>query len=644
MNRFDIFLAACFVALATTVVSAQPSGVKDEGTIPARYRLVWADEFDKAGPPDPCNWTYERGFVRNEELQWYQPENVRCENGLLIIEGRHERKANPRYRPDGRSWRESREYAEYTSASLTTRGLHKWMYGRFEMRGRIDTRAGMWPAFWTLGVEGGWPGCGEIDIMEYYRGTLLANAAWASEKQWAPVWDDVKIPLSEFNDPDWSAKFHVWRMDWDRDNIKLYVDDKLLNTIELKKTFNKDKEAKNPFRQPHYIILNLAIGGTSGGDPANTRFPAKFEVDYVRIYQEQSQTRSAEPDVSFFRPPAEFAGDFGQYKAPLIFDDGTAVKMPADWQRRRQEILKTWHGMMGAWPPLIEKPKIEYLAKEHRENFTQHKVRVEIAPGQQTVDGYLLVPDGGKSCPAVLVVYYDAETGAGLDKELRDFAYQLARRGFVSLSIGTPEFASLKPPYKPLYEGGKDTTPLQPLSALAYVAANCHMALANLTEVDPSRIGVMGHSYGGKWAMFASCLYEKFACAVWSDPGIVFDESRANVNYWEPWYLGYDPNQQRQRGIPNASNPRTGAYKKMFEEGHDLHELHALMAPRPFLVSGGSEDQPERWEALNRSVEVNRLLGCTNRVSMTNRKDHSPTAESNEQIYIFLEQLLMPSR
>ena len=348
--------------------------------------------------------------------------------------------------------------------------------------------------------------------------------------------------------------------------------------------------------------------------------------------------------TSAFEPTAEFVRDFGQYKSPLIFNDGTAVKTPADWQRRRQEILKTWHGMMRAWPPLIEKPKIEYLTKEHRENFTQHKIRVEIAPGQQTVDGYLLVPDGGKSCPAVLVVYYDAETAIGLGKELRDFGGQLAKRGFVVLSIGTPMFASLKPPYKPLYEGDKDAAPLQPLSALAYVAANCHTALANLTEVDSNRIGVMGHSYGGKWAMFASCLYDKFACAVWSDPGIVFDESRANVNYWEPWYLGYDPKQQRQRGIPNDSNPRTGAYKKMLEEGRDLHELHALMAPRPFLVSGGSEDQPERWKALNRTIEVNKLLGCTNRVAMTNRKDHSPTVESNEQVYIFLEYFLMPSR
>jgi dienelactone hydrolase len=344
--------------------------------------------------------------------------------------------------------------------------------------------------------------------------------------------------------------------------------------------------------------------------------------------------------ASCFSPPPELANDFGEYRYPLRFYDGTAVKTQQDWQKRRNEILKTWHSIMGKWPPMIEKPKIEYLAQKRRENFTQHQVRLEIAPKQQTVDGYLLIPDGMKLFPAMLIVYYDAETSVGRGKELRDFGYQLTKRGFVTLSIGTPEFASLQAPYKPLYESGKDETPLQPLSALAYVAANCHTALASLPEVEPDCIGIMGHSYGGKWAMFASCLYDKFACTVWSDPGIVFDESRANVNYWEPWYLGYDPNQQRQRGIPNATNPRTGAYRKLFIEGFDLHELHALMAPRPFLVSGGSEDRPERWKALNHTIAVNKLLKRENRVAMTNRKAHSPTPESNEQIYLFLEHFL----
>lgn len=297
MNKCHVLVTTCLISVLISTVTARetvPRGsLKKLDTSSTEYKLVWSDEFNKDGQPDPRNWTYEIGFVRNRELQWYQPENARCENGLLIIEARRERKQNPGYKPNSENWRENRKYSEYTSASLTTKGLHNWMYGRFEMRGRIDTRAGLWPAFWTLGTKGRWPSCGEIDIMEYYRGTLLANAAWGSEKRWVPKWDDTRKPITDFNDPNWSKKFHIWRMDWDVDIIKLYVDEMLLNTIDLKKTFNKDKEGKNPFRQPHYIILNLAIGGSAGGDPSNTKFPAKFEVDYIRVYKKQPQNTTA---------------------------------------------------------------------------------------------------------------------------------------------------------------------------------------------------------------------------------------------------------------------------------------------------------------------------------------------------------------
>lgn len=298
MRIWQLLVTVYSLLIAASAVRAQQTttmqDIKKNDPASAGYKLVWADEFDRDGPPDPRNWTFERGFVRNEELQWYQPDNARCENGMLIIEARRERKQNPNYNPDSKNWRENRKYYEYTSASMTTNGLDSWMYGRVEMRGRIDTRAGLWPAFWTLGLKGRWPSRGEIDIMEYYRGMLLANAAWGTEKQWVPKWDDVKIPIADFKDPNWSTKFHVWRMDWDVDSIKLYVDDRILNTIDLKETFNKDKEGRNPFRQPHYIILNLAIGGSSGGDPSNTNFPAKFEVDYVRVYKQLSN-ETAEP-------------------------------------------------------------------------------------------------------------------------------------------------------------------------------------------------------------------------------------------------------------------------------------------------------------------------------------------------------------
>ncbi|MDP8243520.1 MAG: glycoside hydrolase family 16 protein [Candidatus Hinthialibacter antarcticus] len=269
-----LILIALFV---TTITHAQEA--------PEGYQLVWSDEFNQDGAPNPENWIYERGFVRNDELQWYQQDNVRCEDGLLVIEGRRERKSNPRYDENSRDWRRNRPYAEYTSACVLTRGKHDWQYGRFEVRARFETEPGLWPAIWMLGVSGEWPACGEIDIMEYYRGMVLANACWASGRRWQAIWDDSKTPMEKFNDPEWASKFHVWRMDWDEERIDIYLDDKLLNTIDLTKTVNQDSAKKNPFHQPHYLLLNLAVGGTNGGDPSETTFPTRYEVDYVRVYQ-----------------------------------------------------------------------------------------------------------------------------------------------------------------------------------------------------------------------------------------------------------------------------------------------------------------------------------------------------------------------
>lgn len=249
------------------------------------WKLVWADEFNTDGKPDPKNWIFEQGLVRNHELQWYQPDNAYCSNGMLIIEGRREHKPNPNYAPGSTNWKTNREHIDYTASSLKTDGLHSWQYGRFEMRGRIDTSPGLWPAYWTLGVDGEWPSNGEIDIMEYYRNMLLANVAWATEKRYTAEWRSVKTPINNFSDPDWSKKFHIWRMDWDEKAIKLYVDDQLLNTVNLAETINRDGKGKNPFHQPHYILLNLAVGGDNGGDPSKTNFPTRFEVDYVRVYQ-----------------------------------------------------------------------------------------------------------------------------------------------------------------------------------------------------------------------------------------------------------------------------------------------------------------------------------------------------------------------
>lgn len=252
------------------------------------YHLVWADEFDNDGKLNTDNWTFESGFVRNSELQWYQPENAFSENGLLILEARREQISNSRYKEGSKHWKKSRPQSEYTSASITTRRRHEWQYGRFEIRARIDIRPGLWPAFWTLGSVGEWPSNGEIDIMESYQGSLLANVAWRSNKRWKPKWNAAKKPLRAFQDPDWSQTFHIWRMDWDEKSIKIYVDGELLNQTDLRHTINGDVEGRNPFHQKHYLLLSLAIGGDNGGEPSQTDFPAHLEIDYVRVYQKTS--------------------------------------------------------------------------------------------------------------------------------------------------------------------------------------------------------------------------------------------------------------------------------------------------------------------------------------------------------------------
>lgn len=257
--------------------------------IPEGYQLAWADEFNETGKPNPTYWSYEQGFVRNEELQWYQEDNAQLKNGLLHIESRREEVKNDRFDPKNKDWHKNREFANYTSSSINTKGKYNFKYGILEVRAKIDTASGMWPAIWTLGIDKPWPSNGEIDVMEFYlvnnKSSILANAAWKSKTQYV-TWDSEKILFSEFlaKDPEWANKFHIWKMDWTEDYIKIYLDDELLNEIDLNITKNPD--GFNPFHQPHYILLNLAIGG-NGGDPAQTKFPKEYQVDHVRVFQKK---------------------------------------------------------------------------------------------------------------------------------------------------------------------------------------------------------------------------------------------------------------------------------------------------------------------------------------------------------------------
>ena len=259
-------------------------------------KLVWSDEFNTDGLLDSKVWNYEEGFKRNHEAQWYQKANAYCKDGNLVIEARKEKKSrrNPGFRKNSSRWPENIEKIHYTSASVNTAEKKEFLYGRVEVRAKIPTAGGSWPAIWLLGRGMDWPSNGEIDMMEYYRRLgvphILANACWGTDKPWTAKWNSKAIPFTHFTDRDaqWVDKFHVWRMDWDEQSIRLYLDDELLNEISQAEAVNgKLGNGEQPFKKPQYLLLNLALGGDNGGEIDDAAMPMKYLVDYVRVYQKK---------------------------------------------------------------------------------------------------------------------------------------------------------------------------------------------------------------------------------------------------------------------------------------------------------------------------------------------------------------------
>jgi beta-glucanase (GH16 family) len=229
------------------------------------YKLVWQDEFSNKGLPDPKKWNYEVGFIRNQEKQYYTKErlqNAMVNNGKLRITARQ----------DGF------ESHDVTSGSITTHGLFDFKYGYVEVRAKVPTGKGTWPAIWMLGSnidKVGWPMCGEIDIMEYV-GMDPDQLHFNIHLKAPGKGTSVTVPKA------WED-FHNYGLEWTADYLRLYLDGK--QVLEFPK--KSDKPEEWPFGDKQYLILNLAIGGEWGGQQGidASIYPSKFEVDYVRVFQ-----------------------------------------------------------------------------------------------------------------------------------------------------------------------------------------------------------------------------------------------------------------------------------------------------------------------------------------------------------------------
>ncbi len=233
------------------------------------WDLVWSEEFEYTGEPNSEFWDYEIGFVRNNELQYYtdQPQNVRVEDGVCVITARLEGEDS------------------ITSASINTLGKHDFLYGRIEVRAKIPSALGTWPAIWMLGTnmgDLGWPACGEIDMMEHVGYDPDRIHANIHTKEYNHSIGTNKGNQIEVKNP-W-ADFHIYSVEWFEDHMDLFMDDSLYFTFENDMTGNNDTW---PFDKPHYLLLNLAYGGAWGGQQGvdTSLLPVQYEIDYVRYYQ-----------------------------------------------------------------------------------------------------------------------------------------------------------------------------------------------------------------------------------------------------------------------------------------------------------------------------------------------------------------------
>ncbi|MBL8306813.1 MAG: glycoside hydrolase family 16 protein [Rubrivivax sp.] len=281
MNAARFALAAWLAAIVTPACAQAP--LQDTVTrtaVPAGYRLVWADEFDRDGLPDPARWTHDTvrnkdGWYNNERQYYSAPraENAVVKNGRLVITARKE---SLRSAPD---WGGQ----PYTSARLITRGKADWTYGFFEVRARMPCGKGTWPAIWTLGSGGRWPDDGELDILEHMgrEPDRVSSAVHvAAGHGGRSTGGAQRLPTA-------CSAFHDYQMHWTPDGVSFGVDGFVHAHYP-----RMDAGARVwPFDKPQFMVLNVAIGGDLGGPVDDTIFPVAMEIEHVRVYQRAPEPR-----------------------------------------------------------------------------------------------------------------------------------------------------------------------------------------------------------------------------------------------------------------------------------------------------------------------------------------------------------------
>lgn len=274
-----VALVAAVAAPAPLLAQPAPPPAPPAASAPDGRRLVWADEFEADGPPDPARWTFDTHANRtgwyNNEAQYYsdaRPENARVEDGRLILEARRER-LDPAAFPDHGG-------QDYTSARMVSRG-EGWTYGLFEVRAKIPCGRGTWPAIWMLPVDlKDWPQDGEIDIMEHVGhrpGVVHGTVHTGAYNHVAKTQRGAEISV-----PDACDAFHRYQVRWTPEAVVFALDDVDYHRFDNERT---GKPAW-PFDQPFQLILNIAVGGDWGGQEGidETAFPQAMEVDWVRVW------------------------------------------------------------------------------------------------------------------------------------------------------------------------------------------------------------------------------------------------------------------------------------------------------------------------------------------------------------------------